>query len=248
MTDEEFVAGLSAPQVAHFNSYVTAIRATFQSSYTASVAEVVAAKDALFVAKETELATAISIHTTALAAKQSELDAANATIAERDTTIVNQNSAVSNQANTITQLQATIAEKDTQLTLKNNQLEESDNDLATANAIIVTRDATIAALESRISLLLVELPFNPRIIDATAFYNRITKDEFAALSVSDDETLRTIAKTILAYKTNDWPVIFESPEFQGLIGYLAGTEFLTIERAAELTADARRAEAYNADL
>jgi hypothetical protein len=119
--------------------------------------------------------------------------------------------------------------------------------LDAANATIATRDATITALEARIVSLLTELPFNPRIIDATKFYERITKDEFAALSVSDDETLKTIAKTILAYKTNDWPVIFESPEFQGLIGYLVGTEFLTAERAAELTADATRAEAYDAD-
>jgi hypothetical protein len=119
--------------------------------------------------------------------------------------------------------------------------------LDAANATIATRDATIAALEARVASLLTELPFNPRIIDATAFYNRITKEEFASLSVSDDETLRTIAKTILAYKTNDWPVIFESPEFQGLIGYLVGTSFLTAERAAQLTADATRAEAYDAD-
>jgi hypothetical protein len=107
-------------------------------------------------------------------------------------------------------------------------------------------NATIAALETRVASLLAELPFNPRIIDASAFYNRITKDEFAALSVSDDETLRTIAKTILAYKTNDWPVVFESPEFQGLIGYLTGTSFLTAQQALELTRDATREEAYDA--
>lgn len=118
-------------------------------------------------------------------------------------------------------------------------LDAKESELTTANA-------TIAALEARVHSLLAELPFNPRIIDASKFYERITKDEFAAMSVSDDETLRTIAKTILAYKTNDWPVIFESPEFQGLIGYLVGTSFLTAERAAELTRDATREEAYDA--
>jgi len=114
-------------------------------------------------------------------------------------------------------------------------------------AALSEANATIATLEARIAALLVELPFNPRVIDASAFYARITKDEFAALSIADDETLRTIAKTILAYKTNDWPVIFESAEFQGLIGYLVGTSFLTAERAAELTRDASRSEAYDAD-
>lgn len=119
-------------------------------------------------------------------------------------------------------------------------------ELDAKEAALTTANATIASLEARIASLLTELPFNPRIIDASKFYERITKDEFAALSVSDDETLRVIAKTILAYKTNDWPVIFESPEFQGLIGCLVGTSFLTAERAAQLTADATRAEAYDA--
>jgi hypothetical protein len=108
-------------------------------------------------------------------------------------------------------------------------------------------NAQVNELQSKVADLEQYRPFNPRIIDASKFYERITKDEFATLSVSDDETFRTIAKTILAYKTNDWPVVFESPEFQGLISYLVGTEFLTVERAAELTADATRAEAYNAD-
>ena len=130
-------------------------------------------------------------------------------------------------------------EKAALVSAQKTALDAKDAELTTANA-------TIAALEARIASLLTELPFNPRIIDASAFYARITKDEFAALSVSDDETLRTIAKTILAYKTNDWPVIFESPEFQGLIAYLVGTGFLTAERAEELTADATRAEAYDA--
>ena len=116
-------------------------------------------------------------------------------------------------------------------------------------AELTAANATIAALEARVASMLTELPFNPRIIDATAFYSRITKDEFAALSVSDDETLRTIAKTILAYKSNDWPVVFESPEFQQMMGYLMfGTSppFLSDERARELARDATRAEAYDA--
>jgi len=112
---------------------------------------------------------------------------------------------------------------------------------------LATANATIADLESRIATLLTELPFNPRIIDASKFYERITKDEFAALSVSDDETLRDIAKAILAYKTNDWPVVCESQEMVGMLAYLVGTGFLTEERKAELIKDATRAEAYDAE-
>lgn len=168
----------------------------------------------------------VAAHKTALDAKEAELTTANATIA----TLASE---TTTQAATIATLQADNETKQTALD--------------TANATIATRDATIAALESRVASLLTELPFNPRIIDASKFYERITKDEFAALSVSDDETLRTIAKTILAYKTNDWPVVFDSQEMQGMLAYLVGSGFLTAERAAQLTADASRAEAYNAD-
>ena len=133
-----------------------------------------------------------------------------------------------------------LAEKEALVSAHKTALDAKEAALTTANA-------TIATLETRVASLLAELPFNPRIIDASKFYERITKDEFAALSVADDETLRTIAKTILAYKTNDWPVVFESTDFQGLIGYLVGTSFLTTERAAQLTADANRDEAYTAD-
>jgi hypothetical protein len=132
-----------------------------------------------------------------------------------------------------------LAEKEALAAAHKTAIDAKQAELDTANV-------TIAALETRVASLLAELPFNPRIIDASAFYERITKDEFAALSVSDDETLRTIAKTILAYKTNDWPVIFESPEFQGLVGYLIITQFSTEARIAELTRDATRDEAYDA--
>lgn len=103
------------------------------------------------------------------------------------------------------------------------------------------------SLKARIESLLAEVPYNPRIIDATAFYERITKDEFASLSVSDDPMLKNIAKTILTYRANDWPVVFESTDFQQLIGYMLSVQFLTEKRSAELTKDATSEEAYRAD-
>lgn len=102
-------------------------------------------------------------------------------------------------------------------------------------------------LQNQVESLIQYRPYNPRIIDATAFFNRITLEEFAKLSTSDDATLVTIAKTIVAYKDNDWPVVFESTEMQGMLEYLTGTGFLTEDRKAELVANASQEEAYNAD-
>ena len=175
----------------------------------------------------------VSAHKTALDAKEAELTTANATI-------VTKNKEINGLDGEIQALESQVEQLTTSNATKQSQLDS----YATIESEL---NAQVNKLQSKVSDLEQYRPFNPRMIDATAFYSRITKDEFAALSVSDDETLRTIAKTILAYKTNDWPVIFESPEFQGLIAYLVGTGFLTAERAEQLTADATRAEAYNAD-
>jgi hypothetical protein len=107
--------------------------------------------------------------------------------------------------------------------------------------------AELETLKKQVKELQRFRPYNPKIIDASAFFARITKDEFATLSTSEDATLATIAKTIIAYKTNDWPVVFESPEMVGMLSYLVGVGFLTEERKAELISDATQAEAYNAD-
>ena len=115
------------------------------------------------------------------------------------------------------------------------------------DALVIEKARLIAAkatLQSRFYMLLNDLPFNPRIIDASSFYARITKDEFALLSVSDDATVRGIAKTILAYKANDWPIVFESPEMEGMLSYLLLNGSLSEDRIAQLTQDANRSEAY----
>ena len=106
--------------------------------------------------------------------------------------------------------------------------------------------AELAAANARIALLIKGLPFNPRIIDATAFYNRLTKDELLVFVSSSDTQVVAIGKVIASYKSNDWPVVFESTEFQQMVGYLLQAGVVTSERIAELTKDASRDEAYQA--
>jgi hypothetical protein len=178
---------------------------------------------------EAEKAALVAAHKTALDAKEAELTTANATIAELESDLAT----ASNQLEAVTTAKTAL-----------------QNDYDQLNAMQLESTLLITQLQAKVADLEQYRPFNPRIIDATAFYNRITKEEFASLSVSDDPTLRNIAKTILAYKTNDWPVIFESTEFQQMMGYLMfGTAppFLSDERARELAKDATRSEAYNAD-
>lgn len=167
-----------------------------------------------------------------LAAKTAEYDSTKASLDAKETELTaskDENTKLSaDHAEALVKL---VAAHKTELTQKETALTEAN--------------ATIAALEARVASLLAELPFNPKIIDATAFYNRITKEEFAELLTSDDANKVNIGNTIMVYVKNDWPIVFESPEFQGMIGYLLSTGF-PAERVAQLTADATRAEAYDA--
>jgi hypothetical protein len=61
-------------------------------------------------------------------------------------------------------------------------------------AELTTANATIATLQSQVADLSQYRPYNPRIIDASAFYARVSKDEFAMLSTSDDQQLGAIAR------------------------------------------------------
>jgi hypothetical protein len=118
-----------------------------------------------------------------------------------------------------------------------------------SNALQIQHDSLVAELataNARIATLLEGLPFDPRVIDATAFYNRLSKDELLLLVSSSDSQMRLIGQTIAAYKANDWPVVFESTEFQQMVGYLLQAGLVTSERLAELTKDASREEAYTA--
>jgi cell division protein FtsB len=118
---------------------------------------------------------------------------------------------------------------------------------ATLTSEKATLTASLTAANARIATLLEEVPFDPRIIDATAFYNRLTKDELLVFVSSSDPQLVAIGKVIADYKSNDWPVIFASVEFQQMVGYLRQVGVLTEARLAELTKDATRAEAYSVE-
>lgn len=192
----------------------------FAASFSASV---VTERDALAIDK-TKL-------TTDLATKTSEHDSVKG---QYDALVIEKAKLIADNA---TATEANNAAHALAIATATTQLEAKQSELTLANAANAT-------LQSRFDRLLNDLPFNPRIIDASSFYARITKDEFALLSVSDDATLRGIAKTILAYKANDWPIVFESPEMEGMLTYLLLNGSLSEDRIAQLTQDANRSEAY----
>jgi hypothetical protein len=137
--------------------------------------------------------------------------------------------------------ETTVGSQVIRLDPRNPSIEELDDE---HDALILTLTTQLAAANARIETLLDGLPFDPRIIDATAFYNRLTKDELLVFVSSEDPQVIAIGKVIASYKSNDWPVVFESAEFQQMVGYLLESGVVTSERLAELTKDASRDEAY----
>ena len=140
-----------------------------------------------------------------------------------------------------------LATRLTELSAKNQQVTILTSEKASLIAEKATLTTSLAAANARIETLLQEIPFDPRIIDATAFYNRLTKDELLLFVSSEDTQVKQIGTVIATYKSNDWPVVFESTEFQQMVVYLQQVGILTSERLAELTKDATRDEAYSVE-
>jgi regulator of replication initiation timing len=127
-----------------------------------------------------------------------------------------------------------------QLDAANESLAEKTSELATANGVITEKDA-------RIAQLIEGLPWNPRIMETSAFIARITQDELLKLATSTDPNVQGIVAMLGQWKANDWPIILDSPEMVQAIGYLGKAGMVAPERVAELLRDCSRSEAHIAD-
>lgn len=156
---------------------------------------------------------------------------------------------------------AAVAERD-QLAADKRELEsqvetvtgERDNALTQVATLTTEKDALteaaatltaqLAVANARIASLVEQVQFDPRIIEANAFLNRIASTELAQLFSSTDSNVQAISQMLLAYKANDWRIELDSTEMQQAVGYLQMIGMVTQERAAALLRDGTRAEAY----
>lgn len=139
-----------------------------------------------------------------------------------------------------TQVEALTSEKAAALAQVATLTTEKDA-LTEANA---TLTAQLSAANARIAALVEQVQFDPRIIEANAFLNRIASTELAQLFSSTDPNVQAISQMLLAYKANDWRIELDSPEMQQAVGYLQQIGMVTPERAAALLRDGTRSEAY----
>jgi hypothetical protein len=141
-----------------------------------------------------------------------------------------------------------LAEQVESLTQVKEAAEASVDQLTVQVAALTSEKATLtqqlAAANARIASLLTEVPYDPRVIEASAFINRTTPEEMLQLFGSQDANVQAIAQMLLAYKANDWRIELDSTEMQQAVGYLQLSGLVTAERAAALLRDGTRAESY----
>ncbi len=119
--------------------------------------------------------------------------------------------------------------------------------IAELNSEKATLTTQLSTANARIESLLTEVPFDPRVIEASAFINRTTPEEMLRLFGSSDLNVQAIAQMLLSYKEKDWRIELDSVEMQQAVGYLQMSGLVSVERAAALLRDGTRAEAYVAD-
>jgi hypothetical protein len=141
-----------------------------------------------------------------------------------------------------------LAEQVETLTEAKQAAEASVDQLTQQVATLTNEKATLtqqlAAANARITALLTEVPYDPRVIEASAFINRTTPEEMLQLFGSQDTNVQAIAQMLLAYKANDWRIELDSVDMQQAVGYLQLVGLVCAERAAALLRDGTRAESY----
>lgn len=172
-------------------------------------------------------------------------------VSDLNTDLLEENIALRTQND---QLKADISTKTQELSTLTTSRDSLQSQLTQANEASAAKDATIAehastiaALQARVASLLDGLPWNPRIMEASAFLNRITVEEVLKLGTSSDLQVLGILALLNQYKENDWPVVLDSPGLQQAIGYLGAIGMVEPQRVAELLRDCTRDEAHIAD-
>lgn len=145
------------------------------------------------------------------------------------------------QVDELTEAKQTVEQ---QLQSANATIDDKTAQLATVEAEKQQVQELLDAANARINALLNEVPYDPRVIEASAFINRTTPEEMLTLFGSDDPNVQQIAQMLLQYKANDWRIELDSQEMQQAVGYLHMIGLVSEQRAAALLRDGTRAEAY----
>lgn len=172
-----------------------------------------------------------------------------AAIAERDQARAELAAMTASREAEIVRAQSSESERDSLASSLAEMTGDRDNALARVaelESALSSAQSELGSAEARILELQSQLPWDPRIIDASAFLSRISQAELLDLTTSGDPVKQQIAAMLAAYRANDWPIMLDSPEMQEAIGYLTQSGMITAEQAGELLRDSTREESYRA--
>lgn len=124
------------------------------------------------------------------------------------------------------------------VTALNTEITQLKADLASTNT-------AVASLTERLSRLLVELPFNPRLISTPAFIARISDMMFLFAKVAaGDSVAYGFLESLFLKEASKESIKLDSPKLAYALNYLVEKEWLKPERTKDITRDCTRDEAY----
>ena len=248
MTNEEFVDSLTPSQAKHFNAWMVSIREEYHAIYEKNAAELVGAKAGDLQKLADQIKTDAETHAKALedAAKdkQLSLDAAK----ETHDKVVSQ-FAIDLEAQR-KQASDEFDKRINELTTKQddvvNSLVSNHNELVKVlNKELANLKNELLVKNERIDKLLIEVPFNPRLISTPAFLARI-QDLIFTLSelASVDPVAKGFLTSLFIKKKDQDSIKLDSPKLTGALDYLISIGQLKPERAKDILRDCTRDEAF----
>lgn len=107
--------------------------------------------------------------------------------------------------------------------------------------------ALVTAANVRIARLLEGMPWNPRVMEASAFIARIKPEEMLLLASSSDPVLQQAIGMLNRWMDNDWPIVLDSDEIQQTVKYFVEKGIFAGTRIGEVLRDCTKNESYVAD-
>lgn len=113
-------------------------------------------------------------------------------------------------------------------------------------ADLAVSQANETNVNTRMARLLIELPFNPRLISTPAFLARIADLMFPLAKYASSDTVAAgFLVSLFEKDASKESIKLDSPKLAGALGYLIAKEWLESERADAITRDCTRDEAYS---
>lgn len=124
------------------------------------------------------------------------------------------------------------------------RLDDKTRELAAKTELAEALLAQTQKQAGRIETLANSLPYNPRLIDAAAFVDRLPTGRALQLMESTDPRITQIADLLKLYRAENWPIGLDAPETQQAFALLVSIGWLTESERDNILRDATYSERH----